>query len=129
VRKKRDLAPAQQVLAPAQEDSLSVSPSQQYSLTKQRRRQSFPKENGAGIEGASWTVAHPPPKETERSRWTVSNPPPREKEGEIYSFKNLSPSNGRARMKLSHYPMRKIQLFGRRRGGSNGAEAGGKEAD
>jgi hypothetical protein len=32
-------------------------------------------------------------------------------------------------MRLSHYPMRKIQLFGRRRGGNIGTEAGGKEVD
>jgi hypothetical protein len=46
--KKRDLKPAQQVLAPPT--------SQQPPLTKQHRRQNH--------EGASWTVAHPPPKET-----------------------------------------------------------------
>jgi hypothetical protein len=117
VRKKRDLTPAQQVLAPPT--------SQQPPLTQQRRRQNLPKED----EGASWTVAHPPPKETERSRWTVSNPPPREKEGGTYPFANPPPSIGRERMKLSHYPMRKIQLFGRRRGGGNRTEAGGKEVD
>ena len=33
-------------------------------------------------------------------------------------------------MKLSHYPMRKIQLFGKRRGGrSNSTEVGGDEVD
>jgi hypothetical protein len=117
VRKKRDLAPAQQVLAPPT--------FQQPPLTKQSRRQNPPKVD----EGASWTVAHPPPKETERSRWTVSNPPPGGREGGRYSVANPPTRNGRERMRLSHYPMRKIQLFGRRRGGGNSTESGGKEAD
>jgi hypothetical protein len=119
--KKRDLAPTQQVLAPPT--------SQQPLLTKQRRRQKSPQEREDQIAPASWTIAHPPPKETERLRWTVSNPPPREKEGGTYSFANPPPSNGRERMRLSHYPMRKIQLFGRRRRGGNSTEAAGKEAN
>jgi hypothetical protein len=129
MRQKRDLTPAQQVLVSAQEDSLSLSPPQQPPLTKQPRRQKSPGEDGDQIEPASWAVEHPPPKETERVRWTVSNPPPQgEREGVTYSFENLPASNRRERMRLSRYPTRKIQLFGRRRRGGNRTEDGGKEA-
>jgi hypothetical protein len=132
-RTKRDLAPAQQVLTPEPD-----FPSQQHPLTaqekapKQHRRQKSPQDQ---IKPASRTVAHPPPKETGRVRWTVTNPPPRKKGG-TYSFEDLPASNRRERMRLSHYPTRKIQLFGRRRGGgdssgsgSGSGEAGWKGAD
>jgi hypothetical protein len=145
--KKRDPAPEQQYFS-SQQHPLTA----QEKAPKQRRRQKSPQQREEQIEPASWTVAHPPPKETERSKWTVSNPPPREKEGGRYSVANPASRNGGERMRLSHYPMRKIQLFGRRhrgcggdssedgagkelqlfgrrRGGGNSTEDGGKEAD